>query len=374
MNAPIKHPDDIAKGKDSVKPTGLEDSLFAKLPLEILFQIFGNLRPHGRFVLSQTCRDLRYLTHGDWKATYAKFPREMQVGFLADLTYNQPNRWLCTICMKRHGVRDFRNIEQKFYRELPCLRNQRKGHMTHAGIQLATKAVRLQHLLASELRPEALLKPWYLPQIRSSSYMYEPLLKAVPKVVDGRFLLFVEFNFVWDKRQEAPALRDLLECHYPFCAHLGTDARHASRRVTKSLFGSSADNQYFEQLVANDTLLRHVEIVNGRVSHRVEIRLPASPGADLMGTIGKAFEKPGQECNDQCDICLTDYSIRAEAGRLICRAWIDYGTGDSPTDDEWQVQFGSELIIPHKAGSVRQRYEKQTSAYKRRAVEGSIFG
>lgn len=203
--------------------------------------------------------------------------------------------------------------------------------------------------------------------------MYEPLLKAVPKVVDGRFILFVEFNFVWDKRQETPALTDLVECHYPFCAHLGTDTRHASHLETRSLFGSNADNKYFEQLVANDTLLRHVEIVNGIVSHEVEMS-PASPGADLMGTIGKAFEKPVQECNDQCDICLTDYSIRAEAGRLICRAWIDYGTGDSPADDEWQAQFGSELIIPHKAGSVRQRYEKQTSAFKRRAVEGSIFG
>ncbi|KAF0319903.1 hypothetical protein GQ607_012846 [Colletotrichum asianum] len=387
MDAPIKHRDDMAKARDSVKSNGLQNSLFANLPMEILLQILGDIRPYGRFALSQTCRDLRYLTHKDWNATYAKFSQEMQVEFLADLTSTQPNRWLCTICLSRHTARDFRDIEENFHPELRCLNKQRKGHTTHAHIQLATKAVRLQHLLASELRPEALLKPWSLPQIRSPRLELEPLLKAVPKVVDGRFLLFVEFNFVWDSRQEAPALTDILQCHYPFCAHLDTDAcqipyctqvrtnpSEASHYGKKPLFGLSADNKYFEQLVDNVDFMRHVTYVNGRLCHRVEIRSPDSPDTDLMETIDKAFEETGQEFQGQCHICLTDYSILVESGRLICRAWTDYGTGNSPMEDEWQVQFGRELIIPHLAGSVRRRYEKQASAFQRRAVEGSIFG
>ncbi|KAK2729372.1 hypothetical protein CKAH01_10186 [Colletotrichum kahawae] len=360
MDALIKYQDEMAKGQDFINPIGLQDCPFAKLPMEILLQILGGLRPHGRFAPSQTCRDLRYLTHTDWKAAYAKFPREMQVEFLTDLTFIQPNSWLCNICMKLHSVRDFRDIDENLHRELPCLKNQRKGHMTHARVQLATKAVRFQHLLTGELRPEALLKPWSLPQIRSSRLELEPLLKAVPKVVDGRFLLFVEFNFVWDKRQEAPALADLLQCHYPFCAHLETgtcqipycshlkeNACHARQLGNNPLFGSSADNKYFEQLVRKVNLVRHVTSVDGRLSSWVEIRSPASPGTGLMGTIDKAFKEPGQECKGQCHICVTDYSILVESGRLICRAWIDYGTGNSPTEDEWQVQFRSDLTISY---------------------------
>lgn len=292
----------------------LDCHILCKLDASALLCIVDFLPLDTQAVLSQTCRAMRNILK---VPEPVDLPYVERVDYLANLTKDRVDCWVCDECVKIHKMhladRPLSTVSANCNRvntgfNTPCnlFRWGKHFTLTSQHVELALKYTRLGKDNLSwkhKLYLEEVLKPRVC---RDKMRDVDGLKKDVkcrfePKVVDGRFLLRTEWTYKF-KDQEKLTAQDvwrLLERQGEECSWY--EMRYSEAGVSQE---SEDDCSTCHRCLSRAATKRAVD------NHNVDVE-----GHDLSSP--------------------TDYIFRVEAGKAKLIAWQDIGKGVSPIDLAW---------------------------------------
>ncbi|KAF6811191.1 hypothetical protein CSOJ01_05870 [Colletotrichum sojae] len=303
--------------------SGLGTPPILKLPVELLWMVAGDLELHDEFWASHSCRAIRaVLKPRDWPHTVSSLPRYRQFEFWVGLAEPLSDYVVCAACCKMHkaGKDDTPGSSQApDCQKHPDYLLDFSYRLRHSHVQTALKlAARMGAGTATDAdreRFEGIMAPFdvrHHAELPATLHYY-----AQPRMVGGRFLLYVEHVFrphmmpTWEAYVDRGTGR--------MCPHLASTQQS-----------------------------------NG---------LPAIYNRGLEYTTWAAFFDQRQEAHCYCERCPTDYSIQQRDTEMVCRSWRDLGSYQSPMAEGWMVHVRTAVnnirfgpTIPHEPGSVRRMY------------------
>lgn len=267
-------------------------SLFAQLIFELRANFDDLIELHDKFHLSQACHASRDgFARSDWDAELGELAPSQRIDFLTGLAYTRAGFFwseTCTRIMRVDSTNAPGRCVQMMLRD-PCAGSLHRTALSmpfhtigseyslwQMHVQMALKLTRMNIELAYVDRlmapREAFAKP--IAKVDPDWPLY---VRAVPKIVNGRFLLSMEYWF----------LRDQLMSDF-----------HA---------------------LGLRSICQHVHLKGHWVSRRSYCRDGRAPA--------------GEEIREGCKHCPTDYSITGWYGMLLLRGWYDFGTETKPIWD-----------------------------------------
>lgn len=330
LHPPISRKAFLFKKKKRLDPPATATPKILDLPVELIQFIIEHLELHDGYLLSQVCRAMRRLIRNDWKRLVTRHLTYLErLDFFNGIALILPNHWVCAPCGQLHRINvldlpkgerlDTPHCQVGEGRRLQWPYNIRETH-----VQLALKLSRLGNSNESYLRD--IMSP-FTSSIRTRfPNSLQRYYRATPKIINGKFLLQVEWDF-YDKGASIPVAH---LCETFICPHMRITRVPPVERYCSYPRCHTHGPSYFED---------HVILAFSAAMR-------------------------GQEVTGHCERCPTDYALKVETGMVTIRAWYDFGSEKSPIDKEWTVHVGVErsniesggLVVPHAPGSVRKMY------------------
>lgn len=317
-----------------------------QLPVEILLLVADNLALHDMFVLSQTCRALRYIMIHDWEDEISRLSYDDELRFWAGLASTLPTCWACPKCCKLHHL-DISDIPiTSFPRpsRLPCgvdlSRRDFSGHgyaIQHHHIQTALK------LSPPGKRHEKYFKALMVPYTHTAEIygtVFTETYKAEPRIINDRFLLSEK----WMLKNNTPLV-------LPFFRHNGI-------WVCPHLCvcdGGLMSSRSWKKVVSGIARMKYKNTPFKEILH-------------LEDGITLALKSLGERVCVSCPRCPTDceISVSVDERMAIIRAWHDFGMQGSPVDASWMVHVKTSAKndwlnpgfgVSYAQGSVRKLWD-----------------
>ncbi|CAH0047537.1 unnamed protein product [Clonostachys solani] len=275
-----------------------QTALLLQLPVELIYMVLDILRPHEKSILAQTCRCLRVIAYSKSVATY-DLPDDEAFDYLRCITHNDPGTWVCAFCTQLHAVTEDHLSEEWWnsfaykngvFESLVPLWDSSICSDGYRHVQLSLKYDRLSPN-SSECgeRLARLLTPYNTtPKFPILQSAMRGHIHAVPKVVQGRFIL----KSTWTFRKGDTILRpDIMGINVHICNHQS--------------FGRTR-------------------------------RTPST----LTKAINMACENQGVTVLGSCGSCQTDFAIEFRSAFVAeVTAWKDFGGEVSPLSDTWRLNL-----------------------------------
>ncbi|EEU43859.1 uncharacterized protein NECHADRAFT_74098 [Fusarium vanettenii 77-13-4] len=330
----------------------LDCHILYKLDQSVLLCIVDFLPLDTQAVLSQTCRAMRNILK---VPAPIDLPYVERVDYLANLAKDRVDCWVCDDCVKIHKMhladRPLSTVSGNCTRvntdnntSTNLFRRGMHFFLTSQHVELALKYTRLGKDNLSwkhKLYLEEVLKPRVcrdkMPDV--DGLEKDVTCRIEPKVVDGRFLLRIEwtYNFKDEEKLTAQDVWRLLGRQGEECSWY--EMRYSEVGVSHE---GDDDCSTCHRCLSRAATKRAVE------NHNVDVE-----GHDLSSP--------------------TDYTFRVEAGKAKLIAWQDIGKGVSPIDlawtrtvltqpdDDWEGDEEEDepvdLRIGHGPGDVRCLFE-----------------
>ncbi|KAH7176409.1 hypothetical protein EDB81DRAFT_850316 [Dactylonectria macrodidyma] len=313
------------------------DRAILRLPVEVLLLIIrDNLPRHTQFVLSQTCRALRYALVVSLNPE-AGLSRHESLDFLACLARDMPAKWVCDVCVKLHNVAPgdaLINCRSKSCPKWPVHVSYQLGCVLFTQhIQLALKYTRISNINIKYRRyRKQLLAPnhgTYSAANPKNSRVVGLQASSYPMIVDGRYLIK---SVVCYSQVDAILVSRITIGHVRLCPHQNFDHK------------------------LDDAIARTTNWGNAGIR---------DIGHALYTTIGAAFRDPFTEVRSSCPYCRTDFSLEACSRYATFRVWQDLGCEASPLHPNWRSSLifrpyhgqRGPVVSYDKPGTVRTLYE-----------------
>ncbi|KAI0459641.1 hypothetical protein F5B21DRAFT_525068 [Xylaria acuta] len=270
--------------------------------------------------------------------------------FLADISHDDPHRWICEICLRGHRIYPVTILRMDFdeYLFSSCPQIQEFNAMTygdpgfrvdprlrkldHRHVQLALKWTRLRNMA---------YKPILDQIMRSSNWAKLPTTKPEPPI---------EYRTTPKIVLSKDKLKFLLRSEWRFPQIGWVQAEHG--------------------IVGDTRICPHIYAIGRGPSYRGGTPLDVSvlKSRDNHTKLGQS------ETEFKCEFCATDYSISwGDDKWLLLTSWQDFGPETSPTDLLWRSHCIDGLVpVIHSRGMIRRMYEKQPAVtYGPTLMDGS---
>ncbi|VUC33668.1 unnamed protein product [Clonostachys rosea] len=280
---------------------------------DVILLIADNLPDHANVLLSQTCRDLRYILN---KHTFPALAVRERMRFLVHLNRQDPNVWVCSTCKKTHRITDAELREDLRASSCPNYKVSQLPRslfsVNYVQVQLALKYTRMG-MSSSEISThlERLMRRQNgFHMIRNNKFIWS----SRPRIVDGRFFVKYRWTYILHNISSASSeMPKLILCHH--------------QRLNRPAEG----------------------IVWGEEKKQL---LRAMQGAFLN-------DETGVEYCRSCPFCQTDFAVRVYPAGMVVDAWKDFGPEDAPGNSTWVSHFSTKAQrSPSDFGKVRRLFEE----------------
>lgn len=328
-------------------------SAILQLPIDVVHLVADHLPSHTRNLLSQTCRSLNL---GLARRT-TRLSRTEHVSYMDCAVRDMPSKWACRRCNELH---DISWLDTPITPRLnhtygpPTSEREVCRYQSYAicqrHIQLALKYTRIGG--DSKMRLHlAHLMLHYQTRFYTSDGSNQVLchFSAVPGIIQGRYVLEVEWCWIRNKRDPARMNLGTLKV----CEHQGWDS---VLDVGVLGFFSAREWDMTENLEEEEYLVTESTTLLGfqsRSRHNGQVA--------LTNAMWKAFMVPDQCVLGSCPRCPTDFSVEVKSKDVRLTAWRDMGPENGPHQPP-PHQFlvnppvGSYYTFTHPPDSIRKRY------------------
>jgi hypothetical protein len=326
------------------------DCVFLNLPPCLILSISDFLSPVSCTLLSQTCQSLRVILEG--KSNTALFSREQYLDYLACLTRDIPQKWVCQVCLTLHHMAESDTPVQP--QNISCPLGWKKWSCVAHGIPSSQFDARSKRRMPEHHHVQLALKfsrlrvyPNYLRHLLqgclSSPQLHYQTNEKITKLLDAQYLMYPKIIKDTDDN-----LRYLLSSRWSYRrdnpAALVTTLP-SSLRVCPHLFFRLGERPWpsGRRFILNDG--------TRPIFH------PSESDSVVRGA---------------CTSCPTDFTIRLLRERAEIRTWQDLGPECSPESIYWRVHLitdnpttintnqNSLPVLRHEPGSIRALWARSS--------------
>lgn len=291
------------------------------LPIELILEITRHLPPQNCLLLARTCSPLRRALN-NLQLKEARLSRRQHLEYLRCLAYDSDTMWACEECATLHPA--VFTDTPIFPSEVSCPKGWRQllnssfgyshYYLGHRHIQLTLKYHRAVKKKTKHQRYlEELMRPHHAAFISTPrpgdevGITVETRYTVIPRVVDGRYLLFSLWTYSNDGGDVSPeTIGSTLVCPHQ---------NYKTDRYRWYTHGTSRDRP-----------------------------TQSRPQSDFMTSINTSFAGGGARKSGRCKRCLTEFAVKATPERATVSVWHDLGTEGSPTSDAFRVHAYTSLL------------------------------
>ena len=292
------------------------------LPLDIIYTIADELTLPARIILSQTCRDLWHLLHGDCLSAFRTASVMERLDCLTVLEQLLPDHRLCTGCCALQSVDHEEGVPGRF---CPFDKPRFSRFLVSGSYAIAFPYVQLAIKYGSRSRYQGTRKQYYPPLLPKFSisvrdfFSWKLDFSAEKLVAKGRFLL--KTTHVLRGVIQPLSLLNTSKAPVAICPHLSLGVVH-----------------------------------------------PIAPGEPIPAALRMAYDEAGDPVGlDQdlhcCARCPTDFLVSNDGDDICIMVWTDLGNGTSPQDPFWRSHLLSNensrldgKTFDHRPGSIQEMY------------------